>query len=413
MPKNRTIYQSEALFVGPSPATGGHWWSGTSGYTEYNLGEGTKVATDPGQGAGAAHANGFTGYNLIKPLVRVQNVTYRDAINRTDVNQWGELGRIDSVVLESPTVGMDFSYIVQSLYNERVMGFTVSSGTFSSALTNILNKTSDEKNYFIKTIAEGNDAVASSAVDGTVTSVGVGNGFLASYSVEGSVGNFPTASVTVEALNLKVDTSPASKLLPSVNPEDGSAWAGTDIWGNTFTYRLPGSTSHPSGLGLTISALRPGDIVVSLGTFGNNQYDLGPTVSDMKIQSFSIGVDMTRRPLQKLGSKFAFSREIEFPINVNCSITADVGDMHTGNLVDFINNDSNVYELGVKVYRPNTAAASRTDVNVATFYLMRGAKLDSIEVNGSIGPNKSATLNFSTQVFGATSPSGFFLSGIN
>ena len=94
MARNRIIYQSEALYAGPSPATGNH-------FTDQNIESGT----------------------LVKQLHRVQSANYSFNIARQDVNQFGELAAIDRVILESPTVSLDFSYLLNSFANESLLGF--------------------------------------------------------------------------------------------------------------------------------------------------------------------------------------------------------------------------------------------------------------------------------------------------
>src|SRR4051812_6735672 len=102
MARNRIIYQSEALFAGPSPATGVQFGSAGSGsYT-------------------------------VNQLFRIQNVGYSYSIPRKDVNQFGELAAIDRVILESPTVSIDFGFLNFSFLNEKNLGFTVSSGIGST-----------------------------------------------------------------------------------------------------------------------------------------------------------------------------------------------------------------------------------------------------------------------------------------
>ena len=95
MARNRVIYQSEALFVN-------HQYSGhqtidiTAGHTV-----GATAATAPGITADAFHQ-----------IARVQNANYSFSINRTDINQFGNLARIDTAVIEAPTVSLDFSYLL-------------------------------------------------------------------------------------------------------------------------------------------------------------------------------------------------------------------------------------------------------------------------------------------------------------
>lgn len=321
-------------------------------------------------------------------------------IPRTDVNQFGELIAIDRLILEQPTVSLDFTYLVQSLWNERVLGFTISSGTTNvSAISGILSRVSDDKNYFIKTVKGDNDVVGNTVNDSTTSVIGIGNGFLTSYTAEGSVGNFPTCTVNIEALNMKIDTTPTSKGIPAVNPVDGTA-----ITANLYT--IPDYTSNPTGKDLTISALRPGDITATLYSYG----EPGADTADWKLQSYNISFDLSRTPLQKLGSKYAFSREIDFPATVTCSFTANVGDITTGNMVDLVSRDAN-YDVAIRLHRPGL---SQVGANVAVEYLLKSGKVDSQEFSSAIGDNKSVTLTFSTQLGGASSiDRGIFLSGLS
>lgn len=379
MPRNRTIYQSEGLYVGPSPATGIHFTTGIYN----NLGSQVVSA------------------NRVKELLRVQSVNYSYNIARTDINQFNQLAAIDRVILEQPTVSLDFNYIQQGMSNEKYLGFTISSGQLVSAISGILNKTEDEKNYFILTVPEGNDSQGYQLAGATNNIVwGVGNSFLSSYTAEASVGNFPTVSVNLEALNLKVDINATGQRIPAVNPINGST---IDGW----FYTLPTGRQSPDGTTInttnySISALRPGDITLTLGTEA-----MGPAFSDLKVQNYSLSFDLSREPLQKLGSKYAFSREIQFPVTVSLSVTADIGDVSSGNLAYLIDNDSTyTYEPIISIVKPGSST-------VAAWYQLKGAKLDSMEISSSIGPNKSATFTFTSQLGGPQDVSqGLFMSGL-
>ena len=302
MAKNRIIYQSEALYAGPSPATG------------YHMGATTVAAIAP-TGVDSVTASSEMGVSFVNQLQRIQTANYSFNITRQDVNQFGELAAIDRVILESPTVSLDFSYILGSLVNEHNIGFTITpsgSTSVSAALQGILNKTEDERNYFIKTVAEGTDALGGSDVATTSppSVIGIGNGFVTSYSTEGAVGDFPTASVSVEALNMDFTAGVSGNFIPAVDPANGTKDA-------TRKYALPSGMSdagtNPSGVqpqphanASGVSALRPGDI--SLSWFPNGATAeltqlTGIVLSDAKIQSYTMSFDLSRDPLQKLGSK--------------------------------------------------------------------------------------------------------------
>lgn len=375
MPRTQNIYQSDFVYCsrGVNGPTGQHFSAGNAGN------------------------------NLISGLYRVQSANYGFSVAHTDVNQFGELGGIDRIILESPTVNLDFSWLQNSFYNEKVLGFTISSGTLVSAISGILAGTEDSRNYFVRTVTQGADVVNLGAT--TNGNFGgcyaIGNGFLSSYSAEGSVGSFNTASVNVEALNFVVNTETGSAI-PAVDPTDGSK---IQFW----KYTLPNiATSHPASD--TISATRPGDTVLTFGTYDGDEF--GEDVTDLKVQNYNISFDLSRTAQQKLGSKYAFARTLNFPISVNFSATAEVGDLVSGNLVDKVESDSN-YDLTLKIYRPNTSSSNRNDLNVAKAYILKGFKLDSKSFTSSIGPNKSVTLNFSSQLSGPTAQSGLFFSGLN
>ena len=340
MPRKRVIYQSEALFVG---ATG---------------------AATPTQ------------------LMRVQDANYSFDIARQDVNQYGQLAAIDRVILEQPTVSLDFSYFASSGQNEQALGFYL--GTAKGALANILTGGKDINNYYIYVSPEGTDANIDTAATGNGRTIGIGNGGLTSYSIEAAVGDFPKVSVAAEALNMKFYGA-TTGYTPDVNPTDGSA-------NSTSTFAIP---TPNTGVGYT--ALRPGDILLSVSGLGVN-------ASDLKIQNFSLSTDIGRDSIQKLGSKYAFSREITFPVTVSASVEAIMGDIagsdNFGNaLSDIVCDDSKSYDLTFVLGAPsNNCDTSYTPY--ALKYTLKGAKLDSQSFSSSIGDNKSVTMEFSAQIGG-------------
>jgi hypothetical protein len=369
MPRNRVIYQSEALYVGPTPATGSH--------------TGTPASVT----------------NDVKLLQRIQSCNYSFNIDRTDVNQYGELAAIDRIILTSPTVSLDFNYLQANLVNEKSLGFTVSNGTNVSCISGILNKSADEKNYFVKVVGEGVDAVGTNSSAANQSTIGLGNGFITSYAAEGSVGNFPTVSLNIEALNMKFDSGVSGLNIPAINPSNGAPIT-------LYKFHLPDATTNAGAD--TLSVLRPGDVTLTIKKAGtaNDPNNIGTQISDAKIQSYNFSFDLARTPLEKLGSKFAFSREIDFPVTITASIDANIGDLTTGNLADFIVSDE-TYDINVAIKHPTSAV---TQVN----YLLKSAKLDSQEFSSSIGDNKSVSLSFSTQIGSPNQTDvGLFMSGVS
>ena len=375
--RNRVIYQSEAVYVGPSPASGFHFGTlGTFGGSSNDL---------------------HNSNNLVKQLQRVQTANYSFNVERTDVNQFGQLAAIDRIILTNPTVSLDLSYINANLANEKLLGFNVVSGNTDSTVQSIVDfmgGSGDERNYFIRTVSEGSDAVDfASSASGTVNGViGIGNGRVTSFSTEGSVGNFTTTTINVEGYNMKFDKGTSGNFVPAINLVNG----------NTLSnfYTLPTANQNVGiGLGNAISALRPGDITVSIPSI------TGADTATMNVQSYTLSLDIGRTPIEKLGNRFAFTRPIDFPLTVSLSVDAQVTDLVAGNFAGLLVEDS--------TYSPSITIKSPTDSNLTMAkYTLKGAKLDSEEFSSDIGSNKTVTLNFSAQVGGPQdSTNGLFMNG--
>ena len=371
--RNRVIYQSEAVYVGPSPASGFHLTSG---------------ANIPWVGP--------TGNSLVQQLQRIQTANYSFNVERTDVNQFGQLAAIDRIILTNPTVSLDLSYINANLANEKILGFNVVSGNTDSTVQSIVDfmgGSGDERNYFIRTVSEGNDAVNFASSDSTVNGViGIGNGRITSFSTEGSVGNFPTSTINVEGYNMKFDKGTSGNFVPAINLVNG----------NTLSnfYTLPTANQNVGiGSGNAISALRPGDITVSIPSI------TGADTATMNVQSYTLSLDIGRTPIEKLGNRFAFARPIDFPLTVTLSVDAQVTDLAAGNFAGLLVEDA--------TYSPSITIKSPTDSNlIMAKYTLKGAKLDSEEFSSDIGSNKTVTLNFSAQVGGSQdSTNGLFMNG--
>lgn len=352
MPRNRVIYQSEALFVGPT---------GSEGNTAANN----------------------------KQLSRVQSANYNFEIARQDVNQFGNLAAIDRIILEQPTVSLDFSYYVSNGFNEETIGLTTDTGASNkSALSDILTGTAGIKNYYILTTREGTDANNTATWASGARTIGIGNATLASYQVEAAVGDIPTASVTVDGLNMNF-VNAASGTSPTINSANGTSA------GVSFTLPAPAS-------GDGFSALRPGDITVTVGT--SNGATFGVDGTDWKVQSASMSFDLNREDINKLGSKFAFTKEITFPVTVTMNVEALVGDGKANDLSTQVNDDSATHTVSILIAHP-TDSTKR-----AIKYTIKKAKLDSQEFSSSIGDNKSVSLTFSAQIGGpADTTAGLFI----
>ena len=397
MARNRVIYQSEALFVNHH----------TSGFNTVDIVAGDTVGS-PGQAQPGINSSMF------HQIARVQSANYSFSINRTDVNQFGNLARIDTAVIEAPTVSLDFSYLLTDGSNEDKLGISVDPSNSGAALgtpdgiaahvqvsciSGMLANTSG-RNYHILTTSEGTDANAnsgSSTGEGS-TVISIGNGFITNYSMEASVGSIPTASVSVEGLNIRSDNAGEELTVPSIDPEAGTAGTGT--------YTLPDPVTGDVG-----DVLRPGDVELTLGNpaLMSNLSD-SASANSAHIQSFNIGLPMGRSNLQRLGSSFGFSREVDFPVQVSIGLSAIVADLRDGQSLFTELYAQNKHDLVFTLRKPNSEGAKKGDPQVA--FIIKNAVLESESFSNSIGDNKSVDLSFTATVGGPEDiTNGLFISG--
>ena len=116
MARNRVIYQSEALFCGD--------------------------------------IDDIDNLTSANQLLRVQDISHGVELNRTDVNEFGQLDAIERKIVEPPVVNLDFSYYLHGGHNENLLGFTGSperstadATTLKPALSGFM-KGDQGKNYY-------------------------------------------------------------------------------------------------------------------------------------------------------------------------------------------------------------------------------------------------------------------------
>jgi hypothetical protein len=334
-----------------------------------------------------------TGVGTVKQLTRVQSFDEDFSRNLTDVNQFGNLAAIDRIEVEAPTVNASLSYYITDGSNEKYLGLTVTpnGGAVNvSCISGILNKSTDEKNYYLLIADEGNDA---NGYNGNSGIIGVGNGFITSYSVNAAVGEIPTATVDMEALNIRIYSNvTGASQVPAVNPVNGLPIT-------TAQFRLPvGQTNDNVS---QVTALQPGDIEFTpVGTVGYDEENL-------KVQDFTLSFDLARTPLQKLGSKFAFSREIDFPVTATLEINAEVGDLKDGNLADLL-CATGTHDFTITLKKPDCSGNGQASLR----YLFKGAKIISQNFSSAIGDNASMSATYEVQLGGPQDlAKGIFISG--
>ena len=379
---------------------------------------------------GAADYPGVTKAE-VSELQRVQDISWGGEVTRTEINCMGKLASLSREIIEEPTVNLSFSYYLANAFNESgCLGMNVQgmSDAPTNLIANILadDDGANERNYYVATVPQGYDAddYPGAGLDlttkGEVGFVGIGNAFMSEYSVSLAVGDIPTASVQFDAANLTFAT--------------GNSYLQDAVWGiqNPAIDRngtlpdvqfegavtLPAYDSDPgdSTENLTVTALRPGDITLSFGTTGlaaggvvldgnSDAISAGGTRQQAHIQSVTITVPMSRTPLNTLGNPFAFARKLDVPINTTLAVSANVGDLVTGSLVDLVCTDDPGRDITITL-------GSKCGGISNMIYEIKGAQLDSQNMSIGMGESETVELQFTAQVGGKNDQvNGVFLSG--
>jgi len=430
MSRNRVIYQSKALFIAPN-ATGVQLWASGAATV-------AAAKSQPEVGLAAAGLSGYNGTGLLYKLDRVQNCNFNFTINRQDVNEFGKLARIGTIVNEPPTVTLDYSYYITDGLNERLMGFNFGGTTTSTAgapafdtamvsgagaISGFLTETQGQ-NYYILTVDEGEDVVGATIGSATDSVIAIGNGFVTNYQFTASVGDVPTASVTVEGFNIKSDVGNGtvnvgySGSSPAIY--NGSVTApASRITGYNKYYKINSAQlGSVAGTGAaTVTALRPGDIVLSLPnpSAANeasfvNVADVG--TNGINIQSFGFSVPLARTTLSRLGAMFGYNRVVNVPLNMDLTINALVNELAPAkDLFNVLCGNQTTKEFTITL---NECSDSQPGLSprAKIAYNFRGAILTSENHTQDIGGNETVDLTYSIQIGGSNdNANGLFMSG--
>ena len=364
MARNRTIYANEVLMVSPS----------ATGLQSLNYDGGPR--------------------SLLRQIKRTQSINYSWNINRSDVNQYGNLARIDTVVLEPPTVNLDFTYLLTDGKNEHLLGFDNTEG--SDFLHKDFMSDVDGRNFYIYTTEEGKDAATSTIAkieaqtEANKHVVALGNCYVTNYSVSAAVGGIPTANVSAEAFNIQSSPGTAGGN-PAIHPTGGNQMSSS--------YKIP---SEYISTGAGVHALLPGDIDLNIGdTALLSLLADGAQSSASHIQSVSIDVPLSRTTLNRLGNSFGYSKVLDTPITANISISAILADKKSTEKSLFTElSENSKSDITVAFRKPNVKGSRQGDKAVA--FTFNDIQLISESYGMSIGDNRSVDYNF-TAVLGSSS----------
>lgn len=152
--RNRIIYNTEGIYIGPSPSSGYHFMNYIGQL--HNSGQDTaytrNVALDyygrgdafdsqfykfytPDSPVGAVVYNQQVmdiniptykrSYNLIQKLDRIQSYSWDINFQRTNISQLNKAGTIAEPLISNPVVTLNFNYLINGIRNEHRMGMNV------------------------------------------------------------------------------------------------------------------------------------------------------------------------------------------------------------------------------------------------------------------------------------------------
>ena len=323
---------------------------------------------------------------------------------RQDIREFGQLARIGTITMSELNPSFSLGYYLGNGENEGYLGFNpqgigsgggVKSQFISGVITEEFRKR--EKNIFVLTVEEGEDAFQTSDYTSTERArhdvVGFGNATINSYTVNFAVGEIPRVDIEGEASNVQFYEGMSSGLWnPSLNRDGGRA--------DTGQARLDaGSTGD-----MNVLVLRPEDVTVS---FSDDEFKMGGTnLADMHIQSASIEVPMSRTNISALGAERAVAKPLDFPINVSMSISALLKNFHAGAVDMILTGSAGDQTTNITLNVTNDEGSS------ANKYVLQRATLDNQSFSVGLDDNETIDLTFSAQIGGPTTATqGLFYSG--
>ena len=316
MARKRIIYQSEAVEINTDSLTG-------------------------------AHPSGIT-------MNGVQSVSYGIDITREDLNQYGDLGAFDRIVLEAPSANAEVNFHVN--------------GVAPNVLNAVVHDAIAAKNASIRFAldsTEGQDYDSSNSV------VALTAASMSSLSAEASVGAIPTMTMGFEGTDLEYASNQNISGMSGVLP--------------------------PSG---TVNIAVPSTVNVDLTNCDTSVTHYAHT------QSANISFDLGVEGLQALGlstaaSRFQYARVPSYPARAALTVAALAVDkgmsMQLGNLKQKGSAAGTTESLGGKV-----------NINVSmgsTRFRLVNATLDSVNFTSSIGDSATCDATFSVSIGSPTSPS--------
>lgn len=341
-------------------------------------------------------------------LHRINNFTFDVDIagSRQDIREFGQLARIGSLINSDLTPTCSFDYYLTDGENEAHLGFEVKNSITANSpsvqgISGFLTEDPryKERNIFVATVGEGNDAFDSDSWTNPaeVDIVGFGNAFITEYTVNLAVGEIPSATVSFDCGNVQFYTGAYSGLAnPSIQPSNGGP-------ADNGTLKLPVPDTGNSN----VDVLRDGQISIDLQS--NTALGIGGVdLATLHPQSVTISVPLAREALNELGSPLPYARVLTFPIESTVAISAITANQKQGSVAALLTGCAGQEKRDIRI-----TLRDRCDNTTSRLvYILKDAILDSQNFSQDLDGNETVDLQFSAQIGGAnTQTAGIFISG--
>jgi hypothetical protein len=286
----------------------------------------------------------------LMPIAFVNNLSFDVQHNRIRAKQIGNADYVVDALQFSPLVQISFDYHSSSSFvNENFLGLNFQTGvSLVSCLSGANNRSCNL--YFLLSDSFGEDLIYRIKQNQTLnglTYLAFGNCALTSYSLALNVGSLPQTSLSMEAVNMTMDTVTGNYInCPAVNLAVGNQdnLSGISVDNSYFLSGLSGLNTNGTGIPL----------LNTYSTFSFSGQNLEcPSIKlasedSAAIQSLQFSLNLERENSFGFGSDFVYDRKIKYPILGELSLSAVSLDLNSGNgnLTGVMSNEDS-YELNL------------------------------------------------------------------
>jgi hypothetical protein len=315
------------------------------------------------------------------PVNGVQSSQITVSYPRQDMTDW--CGNGDPVLVTRPNATLQFSYVFSNGINEGNMGFALGNAIPALSLLN------NERNYYVFIDQVNQDLIGYGGSNSFV--MALGNGLITKYEFAANVGQPSTCNVTVDCLNLLIQGTGTSNIIPPIDKVSGILSTGSYLFPAFYQTVNDYFEAAPSNITLSFDTGSAMGAVLS----GNTSCPL---------QSFNFTVDMPRLAAKNLGWAYPTTRSLRWPVTVSIHADAYLNGLQIDALNRFGCPDSG--------WNFNVAFISGAGDQIDPLsFQFNGAKLDSQAFTARIGDYNKVSFDWTAKIYDINRVSGtnFFI----